>query len=177
MPVPLLIGAVALSAVGTVMNVAASQKAASANAQIAAGQQQANNISLQALQVDAQRRQLETIRRAQVARAQSTAVATSQNAQLGSGLQGAQAQISGESNYNVLGINQNLDFGKEMGAVNQQISQARISLAGAEGMSGWGTGFSSLGNSLFNSYGAATRLAGGFGNNSYGNPSRLGTFY
>lgn len=162
MAVTAVVGALALSTAGTVMSVSASQKAASANASIAASQQQANQISMQAMAVDAQRRQLETIRKAQVARSMSTAVATSQNAQLGSGLQGAQSQISGEANYNVLGINQNLDFGKEMGAVNNQISNARISLAGAEGMMGWGNGLMHIGSSLSSSVGSIGRLSGGF---------------
>lgn len=166
MPVPLLIGAVvagtAISAIGTAMSVSASQKAAAANEDIAGQQKQANQIALTGMEVDARRRQLETIRQAQIGRATSTAVATSQNAQLGSGLQGGLSQVTGQSNYNLLGINQNLDLGKEMAAVNNNISNDRISLARAEGMMGFGSGFQTFGNTLVSNASTIGRL-GQFG--------------
>lgn len=163
MPLPLLVGAVALSAVGTFMSVSAAQASASANRDIAASQQQANQISLRAMEVESRRRQLETIRQGQIAKSQSTAVATAQNAQLGSGLQGGIAQVSGEQNFNLLGLNQNLDLGKEMASVNNRISQDRMSLASAQGLAGWGAGFSGFGNTLTANAGAITRLSGGSG--------------
>lgn len=160
MPPILVIGAaLAISAVGTAVSIAASSKSASANEDIAAQQQQSNAIQQQAMETDAQRRQLEVVRQAQVARATATSSAVSQNAQLGSGLQGGYGQISGEENTNLLGIQQNLQFGREQFAINNQISNDRISLASAQGMSGWGSGLTSIGNTMMSAYGASTRLS------------------
>lgn len=175
MGIQAIIGAVAVgvSAVGVGVSMYGSSQQAKANQDIASQQQQANQISLQAMEVESHRRQLETVRQGQIARSQSTAVATSQNAQLGSGLPGAQAQVTGEQNYNMLGLNQNLDLGKEMNTVNNNISQDRMSLASAQGISAFGSGLTSLGNigvSTFGSYNRLSQFAGFGGSQSSGTP-------
>lgn len=162
MAISAIVASVAVSAVGVAASVSASSKAASASKDIASAQNDANQLSLQAMQTDARRRQLETIRQAQIARSTSTATAVSQNAQLGSGLQGGYAQISGESNWNVLGVNQNVDFGKEMASINNRITSDRIDMASAQSMAGWGQGLQGFGNLMGNSIGPLGRLTNNF---------------
>lgn len=170
MPPVLVIGAaLAIGAAGTALSISASQKSANANEDIAQQQQNANAINQQAMETDARRKQLEVVRQSQVARSVATTNATSQNAQLGSGLQGGYGQISGEENTNLVGINQNLQFGRQRFAIDNVISSDRMSLASGQGMAGWGSGLSSLSGSIMGAYSAFNRL-------SYGGPPNSGEF-
>ncbi len=89
-------------------------------------QQQAQAINFQAMNLVARRQQMEQFRIAQRARAQSLATATAGGAQFGTGLFGANAQTQGQTGFNVLGIQQNLELGREMFNVNAGISQQNI---------------------------------------------------
>jgi hypothetical protein len=78
-----------------------------------------------AMELDAKRQQREIIRNQQRARSIALASATAQGARFGSGLQGGYGQISGQSNVNALGIQQNLDIGRNMFNLNSQLANQR----------------------------------------------------
>lgn len=87
-------------------------------------QQKADAIRQQAAELDATRRRREAIRTGIVARAQSLTAATNQGAgQPGStAVAQSAADISGQTNVNINGVNQNLDVGRRLYAINQDIT-------------------------------------------------------
>lgn len=154
--------ALGLSALGTFEQYSGAKKSATANAaiaqqnqQIAQEEQQADAVRRQAMEVDARRRSLETVRNAQRANATSLTNATSQGAQYGSGLQGGYGQISGQANTSLQGIQQQLDFGNQLFDINSGINQNKYNIFGYGGQvaqgasqSAMGAGLSSLGGTL-----------------------------
>lgn len=104
----------------------AAQKSGEINKGIVQAELQNERFRMQAMELDARRKGTEVIRNQQRARALALASATAQGAGRGSGLQGGYGQISGQSNVNALGIQQNLDIGRGIFAQNSNISQARI---------------------------------------------------
>ena len=163
MVLPLLVGAgIALAAggavtsfLGTQQKSKAEQAAAQAAMRISGLESQVEGQKRQAMEIDARRRQLEAIRSAQRARAMGLTVATSQGSQGGSGLQGAYGQFSGGLGTNLLGIFQNLELGRNIFDINQQIGGERIAIAGAQRDAakasetiGIGSGLTSLGGSF-----------------------------
>lgn len=86
----------------------------------------------QAMELDASRKQKEVIRNQQRARSLALTTATAQGASRGSGLQGGYGQISGQSGVNALGIQQNLQIGRNIFDYNYQISQNRIAASELE---------------------------------------------
>lgn len=91
-------------------------------------QQQIEAQKAQAMEMDARRQQLEVIRNQQRGRAMALATATAQGAKSGSGLQGGYGQVSGQSGVNLLGIQQNLQIGRDIFGLNQTISGNQIAL-------------------------------------------------
>ncbi len=161
-----------LTAAGTIMSVSAASKSAHANADIARQEQANEALRQRAMELDARRKQMEVIRNQQRNNAIALAGATNQGASLGSGLQGGYGQISGESNTNAMGIQQNLEIGRGIFGNNQQISQDRINLAGFGSEAATGVGFSSFGSSLMSSFAPAKNLFGG--NRNWSNPWNTG---
>lgn len=80
----------------------------------------------QAMELDARRQSMEIIRNQQRSRALGLTAATSQGAAKGSGLQGGYGQASGQSNVNLLGVNQNLQIGEAIFGYNTDISNNRV---------------------------------------------------
>ncbi len=80
----------------------------------------------QAMELDARRKSLEVVRNQQRARALALTTATAQGAQGGSGLQGGYGQATGQAGTNLMGIQQNLQIGRNIQAFNQGISNNRI---------------------------------------------------
>jgi cell division protein FtsL len=122
-----------------------------------------------AMEVDARRRQLETVRNNQRARAMAETSATASGAQFGSGLQGAYGGIGGQSETNLLGVNQNLEIGRNIFGLDTQISQQRIAASGYESQRSTDQGISALGNQIM---GSSSKIAGmlpgfGGGNNPF----------
>ncbi len=76
----------------------------------------------QAMELDAKRQQLEIIRNHQRNRALAATSATAQGALFGSGLQGGYGQLSGVSNTNALGVQQQLNLGNNMFNLNKQLA-------------------------------------------------------
>jgi hypothetical protein len=83
----------------------------------------------QAMEVDARRQQLEIIRNQQRGRALGLTTATSQGAGKGSGLQGGYGQISGQTGVNLLGVQQNLQAGRDIFDSNSSISDFNSQMA------------------------------------------------
>lgn len=82
----------------------------------------------QAMELDANRSQLEVIRNSQRARSMALFNAQSTGAQRGSGLQGGYGQISGQSNTNALGIQQNLQIGENVFNLNADVSKNSLDM-------------------------------------------------
>lgn len=87
---------------------------------------------LQAMEIDARRSQTEIIRNQQRARALAVTTATAQGASRGSGLQGGYGQISGQTTYNALGVQQQLDLGRNMFNLNSQLAGQRTQMVDLE---------------------------------------------
>lgn len=87
-------------------------------------QAQADTIRMQAAELDATRRKREAVRAGIIARANSLTAATNQGAtQPGStAIRQASASIQGQTNVNVTGINQQLDVGEKLFAINKDIT-------------------------------------------------------
>lgn len=163
-------------------------------------------LRMRAMELDAKRNTLQVVRNAQQSRALSIAAATAQGAGFAggqgasSGLSGGLAQVAGDSQFNLQGINQNLQLGRENFGYNADISQARLGIADAstlmargqgqvamgggmvqqgQGISAGGAGFMSLGGQLVSAAGTFSNVAGSMGsyfnqvpaaNPAFGNP-------
>jgi hypothetical protein len=116
-------------------NTAAQQSVAAAGASrdinqgIVGEQKEIEATKRQAMEIDAKRQQLEVIRNQQRGRALGLTTATAQGAGKGSGLQGAYGQISGASGVNLLGIQQNLQAGRNIFDSNAAITDYNSSMA------------------------------------------------
>lgn len=111
------------------------------------------------MELAARRQQLEVVRNAQRMHALSTTVATAQGAQFGSGYAGGQAQITQDAGYNLLGINQNLEIGRNMFGINSQISANKLEMSKYYQDLQLGQGLTSFGQSLFAAAQPAARAA------------------
>jgi hypothetical protein len=88
-------------------------------------QGKADELRLQAAELDTRRRQRDSIRQGIVANATSLVRATNQGAASPGSSVGAQssADVSGQTATNQAGVVQNLDFGRKLFAINKNISQ------------------------------------------------------
>lgn len=134
----------AIGAAGTVAQVQAAGEQAEASKKAEAARQRAMNL-------DARRRQLATIREGIVARGTALSNASNQGSQFGSGLAGGMAQISGQTNTNLAGIEQNRQLGNQVFSANRQA-------ASASSASAFGGGLASLGGTLVNNAQAIGRI-------------------
>src|SRR6267154_241303 len=163
---PLAIGAgvlgIGMSIVGGFGQADAAKKTAAAQQRIAGLEQQQDAARKQAMELSAQRQQMEVLRNAQRARSLALNNATSQGAQFGSGLQGGYGQIEGQSGVNLLGISQNLQAGEQMFGLNAQINTQKMNIAGASSTAAMGAGFSSLGSGILGNLGIAKNLSTNF---------------
>ena len=87
-------------------------------------QQKADELRLQAAELDATRRTRDAVRQGIVASATSLVRATNQGAAQPGSSVGAQAagDIQGQVGSNIAGVQQNLDFGRKLFAINKNIS-------------------------------------------------------
>jgi hypothetical protein len=161
---------VGMQGYGALQGSRAARRSAEADRAIAAQEQRAEAVRMQAMELDARRRKLEIVRTQQRARSLSLASATAQGAQYGSGLQGGYGQIGGMTGFNELGVNQNLYQGREMFGINSVISGLKMQKADAQGQMATAQGISSLGGSIMNSAQGLSNFAGGFG--GFGGASR-----
>lgn len=114
---------------------------------------QVNDQRKAAMEIDARRRQLEIIRNNQRARSMAQTTATSQGAQQGSGLQGAYGGITGQSETNLLGVNQNLEIGRNIFGLDTKISADRVAAAGYQGQQASGQAMAQMGGAMMGASG------------------------
>lgn len=154
------LGGLALQAFGAFESFGGANKKNEAQMQIARLEQQAEVQRKNAMEIAGRRAQLQSMREYQQATALATSRATNQGAQFSTGLQGGRAQISGYTNSNLLNIGQNLEIGRNMFAINSQISQQKLISGEAETQMAWGQGFGQLGKSLTGALPEIKNLAG-----------------
>lgn len=94
------------------------------------------------------RQQMEILRTNQRARSTALNNAVSQNANLGSGLQGGLAQVQDQGLFNLAGVNQNLEIGEAQFKINKQITEQKQQLATVQGQQATDQGLASLGGAL-----------------------------
>lgn len=152
------IAGLGLSIFGGSQKADAAKQVAAAQMETARLEQKQELVRKQAMELSARRQQMEVLRNAQRARSLALQAATTQGAQGGSGLQGGYGQISGASNWNVAGINQNLGFGEQMFDLNSQISGQKMKIAAAGGQAATAAGMQSLGGSLITAMGPLKNL-------------------
>lgn len=160
-----VVGGVGMQAYGASQSSKAAKQQAQAAAAVAAQEKIQNELRLKNMQLEASRRQRETIRTNQRARSMSLATATAQGAAGpgSSGLQGAYGQTSGATNNSLLGIEQSLELAQLTAQSNDLISAQRVNQANASSLAATGAGWSSLGGSVVSAAGSMGRLSGGFG--------------
>lgn len=147
------------------------RKASEINQQIAADEGRINEQKRQAMELSGRRQQLEVMRNNQRLRAQATNAATNQGAQFGSGLQGGLAQIQDQSFFNLQGINQNLDIGRNIFSINADISQKKQQLAQVQGDAATDQAIGSLGGAVIK----MGPTVGGLARDAYGGTSSSST--
>lgn len=126
----------------------AAEEQARIQKQIAAQQAKIEEQKRLGMELDAQRRTIQTIRSAQQARSIALNNATAQGAAKGSGLLGGYGQIAGQANSGLLAINQNLDIGRNISDSNIAISGLNAQMADAKADQSFYDGLGSLGGSL-----------------------------
>lgn len=151
-----------MSLFGASKSSSASSNIASASQQQFALESQVNDQRKAAMELSARRQSTEIFRNAQKARSMALVNATSQGAQGGSGIQGGYGQISGESNFNLAGVQQNLQIGQNIFGLDNQINQQKSAIAGFQADQASGQGISSLGGSLMKASGTLGSLGGNF---------------
>lgn len=120
-----------LSAVGTAAGVAG--QVMSMNAA-----KKAEKLRERQMDLDTARQKREIARQAIVARSTALSSATEQGAQMGSGLQGGQAQITGSANQGILAANQNQEIGAGIFAANRKAASGNMLSSFGNGLSGLG---------------------------------------
>jgi len=167
-----------MSIAGGVGQAGAARASAEAKRQIAGLEMKQDAARKQAMELSAQRQQMEVLRNAQRARSLALNNATSQGAQFGSGLQGGYGQVQGAASWNNLGITQNLDLGEQMFSLNQHINEQKMNIAGAESSSATYGGIGSIGKTLTGSFGPIKNLSQqAAGNQSGGGSAGWGAAY
>lgn len=111
-------------------------------------EQNINDQKQQAMELDARRKGLEQIRTAQKAGSMALSAATNQGAQFGSGLQGGEAEVSDQANFNLSGIQDSLTIGRSINDYNKNISQDKMRMADLGGESAKDSGIASLGGAI-----------------------------
>lgn len=129
---------------------------------------QINDQRAQQMELSAYRGQLQDIRNTQRARAMGINAAVNQGAQYGSGMQGGIADVENQGNFNLQGITQNLQIGRNIFGLDSKISQNNVGIANLKGNEATAQGEASLGGSILSSAGTLGTLtktaAAGFGN-------------
>jgi len=156
--IALAVVGVGFSAFGASKQIEASKEMKNQQQEIVRQEQAAEAERKKQMELDARRKQMEIIRQQQRARSMALATATAQGAAQGSGLMGGYGQIGGVTGTNLLGVQQNLEIGRNLFGINQNIGNARINYAGAQAQYGMGSGISSLGGAIISNLGTLSSL-------------------
>lgn len=161
-PLTLGLGAIGLGMqlFGGISSSEEAQKQAALSQQKFGLETQVNAQRKQAMELSANRQQMENYRNIQRARAQGTNAAVTQNAQLGSGLAGGNAQASDQGYFNSLGISQNLQIGRNIFGLNDQISGVNSQISSSQSSQATDQGIASLGGALVKGSGTISNIAG-----------------
>lgn len=144
------------------MSGASSQKKISQyDMQIAQQELLADRQRKNAMELDARRKRTENIRQMQLAASVGMQRAVAQGAQFGSGLQSGLGQVTSSGYWNDTGIQQNLEIGRNIFGINEQISGLKIKKAEAGGDLAEAQGIQSLGGSMMKIGSAFASLGGG----------------
>lgn len=147
-PISAILG-LGLSIYGTIGGMGASEDYNRAQSRQIDLERQVEGQRYQAATLKHERDQMEILRNNQRARAMGLQAATSQGAQMGSGLAGAYGQFAGASGTNLLNENQNWQIGQNVFGLNSKISDNKIDMASAQRDQQTYQGISSLGGSIF----------------------------
>lgn len=122
------------------------------------GQERAEKLRQQQMELEAQRERRNIIRQTLQARATALSNASAQGAEGGSGLQGGYGQIQSQGGNAMIATNENQAIGQQMFSAQRQISRGNS-------MSATGSGISSLGGALVQNSDTIGRI----GNYAFGN--------
>lgn len=177
---PLTIGIAAvgigLQAFGGFGASAKAKEASEIQGRIAGFESQVNDQRRTAMELSAQRQTLEMFRTSQRSRAMAINNATNQGASYGnsSGLPGGLAQIQDQTLFNVQGVNQNLQIGENIFALDDKISQQKVALSSVQSDMATDQSLSNLGGSLVKDSSTIGNIAGA-AKGSFGNTFNLMT--
>lgn len=107
-----------------------------------------NNAKQQAMEINGRRTQLQNLRNNQLARAQATNAATNQGAQFGSGLAGGLGQIQANTAFNMQGVNDALQTGRQINSFNNQIDNDKMQMASLGATQATDQGIASIGGAI-----------------------------
>ncbi len=139
------------------------KQAAAIQGRITGLEGQVNDQHEVAMQLDARRKSLESMRATQQAYAKGLSSATNQGAQFGSGLQGGLAQVENQGGFNLQGIGQNLEIGENIFGLQRQESAQKMQLSQVQSNMATSQGISSLGGSIMQASPFVSKFSQGFG--------------
>jgi hypothetical protein len=145
----------------------AAKQEAQLSGQNASLQGQVNDQRRQQMELSAYRSQLEDIRNTQRARAAGINAAVAGGAQYGSGLAGGTADTENQGLFNLQGVQQNLQIGRNIFGLDSKISANNVQIANLKGTEATDAGWASLGGSLMQGAGTISNLSK-FGSGSGG---------
>lgn len=128
-----------IGAVGAAAAIGGTAVAYEGQQAVANAQKEQEKIKQTQMNLDAARQTRDIARRATLARSQALVNATNQGAQSGSGLQGGQAQISGQEASGYESLNQNQQLGNAMFSANRTQTDASSMANFGQGMQGFGS--------------------------------------
>ena len=170
---------IALGIAGVATSFFGGQDAKEAQQASIAAQQRAEAARKEAMMIDADRRRRQLIREMLIARSTAVQRGANQgaNASGSSALPGAFGQISGRTGFGIEGVNAGVRTGTEIFDANQQLLQARLSMADAQSTQQFGQSLTSLGGALMGNAGTIDRVFSGFGSSGLGvtGPSWFGS--
>lgn len=132
-----------------------------------------NKQKKQQMELNSRRSLLEIYRNTQRLRAQAVQAGVNQGASSGSGLQGGLGQITNQGFYNALGVNQNLEIGRNIFGLNDQMSEIKMQMSDVKTSLSENQGWASLGGSILGSAGTI----GNVGKSLFGGSNNLGSAF
>lgn len=123
--------------------------------QISGLEGQVNQQRQTAMELSARRQSMEIFRNNQRARSMALNNATNQGASYGnsSGLPGGVSQVDAQSTFNLQGINQNLEIGRNIFGLDDKISKQKLALSGVQSQMMTDQAIGQLGGSITKSAG------------------------
>lgn len=154
------IGGMGLSLLGTSDATRAAQQISQDSQAIGGLDIQVNSQRQQQMQLQTNRAQLQNVRNAQMARSQALSGSVNQGANVGSGIAGGLASISGKESTNALASSQNLQIGQNIFGLDSQIDQYRMNMASMQGQQASAQGMMALGGDITKSAGPLSNIFG-----------------